>query len=185
MRAAHVINGVVVNIIVVSSLDFPVSPGYLVQTDTAGIGDIYNGVVFTRPEVPIATARLRKSREMRKASGLARRAGFTSSALGTAYFYSTDNAFGDSDDDEKDAELLQAAVLKALIEKDTLNWTISWPCSADGGATYSVLPHTSAQMRQVGHDGLVAMQAVRGKLRTKLAEIAVATTVAQVEAVVW
>lgn len=46
MRAAVIQNGVVVNLIEVASLNF--MPG-LVATDTADIGDLWNGASFSKP----------------------------------------------------------------------------------------------------------------------------------------
>lgn len=46
MRAAVIENGVVVNVIIVDNIEGP----NVVATETANIGDLYDGQAFTRPQ---------------------------------------------------------------------------------------------------------------------------------------
>ena len=182
IRAAIIRSGVVVNCILVESMSHPVD-GTLVASDTAGIGDLYDGKTFTRPVRELSKVKQDKAAELRNAHAAAYKSGFTSSALGTAHFYSTDNISNRLTSDQIDRDDLQAAILLAMTNRDVPGWSLVYPCrDAAGWARKS---HTAAQIIKVGQDGFVAMQDYNIKLTQLLTQMDAATTVAGVEAVVW
>ena len=137
------------------------------------------------PASALTIAKVKKAKEMRQASHTARLVGFSSSALGSANHYSTDNVFDDSLDIEKDREDLIATYLNALRNKDVIGWAVDYPCKGVGDLTYVPKTHTAAQMIQVGDDGIAAQRLVRQRLRLRLGQIVAASTVDEVRAIIW
>jgi hypothetical protein len=102
-------------------------------------------------------------------------AGFTSSALGAAHTYPAKDL---------DQQNLTASVLSSLMPGLSSNWTTPFWC-ADANGNWAYVQHTAAQIQQVGVDGKAAILICLTKNQTLAAQIAAATTVAQVQAIVW
>ncbi|WP_157003088.1 DUF4376 domain-containing protein [Ralstonia sp. A12] len=106
------------------------------------------------------------------ACGAALITGFTSSALGTAHTYPS------QDGDQRN---LQCAVSAAAIASP--NWTTPIWC-ADGD-TWSFTSHTAAQVQQVNADWLAHRVAAQQKYADLIAKINAATSIADVQAIDW
>ncbi len=101
--------------------------------------------------------------------------GFQSSALGKAYTYpSTQN----------DQANLNANVVSSLLPGLPANWTTLQICG-DADGKWGYMPHTAAQIQQVGTDGKAGILGCLTKNAGLQAQIAAATTVAAVQAINW
>lgn len=101
--------------------------------------------------------------------------GFQSSALGKAYTYpSTQN----------DQANLNANVVSSLLPGLPANWTTLQICG-DANGKWGYMPHTAAQIQQVGNNGKAAILGFLTKNAGLQAQIAAATTVAAVQAINW
>src|SRR5271156_5549939 len=63
-------------------------------------------------------------------------------------------------------------------------WTIPFKCMNSSG-TWAYVAHTASQMRQVGLDGVATIGALLQQYDALAAQVAAATTVADVQATVW
>lgn len=102
-------------------------------------------------------------------------AGFTSDALGAAYTYPCQ---------DRDQFNLNSAVTAGLVNAGVTGWTIDFWC-ADSAGAWARRAHTAAQIQTVGN---AALQHVQGKLDHRaalVAQVAAATTEAQVATIVW
>lgn len=120
-------------------------------------------VAYT-PSVSLAQAQAMQKSVMLQACSAAILAGFSSSALGSAYNYPSD--------DNTQRNIAMAAVSGGQIWCET-------------GGTWAMVPHTAAQAQQVQKDLFVMVQVNQAKYATLLAEITAASTVAAVQAIVW
>ena len=101
--------------------------------------------------------------------------GFTSTALGAAYTYPSTLI---------DQQNLNAQVTASLLPGVDASWTVLQIC-CDAKGVWAYLPHTAAQIQQVGLDAHASILGFRVKNATLQAQIAAATTVAEVEGVTW
>lgn len=101
--------------------------------------------------------------------------GFSSSALGTPHTYPAKST---------DQQNLSASVLASLMPGIPANWTTPFWCE-DSSGLWSMVPHTAAQIQQVGQDGKAAILAAIIKNQTLSGQIMAATTIAGVQAIVW
>lgn len=102
-------------------------------------------------------------------------AGFQSSALGTPHTYPAK---------DKDQSNLTASVVASTLPNLPADWTTPfWCCDANG--VWALVPHTAAQIQQVGLDGKAAITTAIVKNATLQKQVQDATTVADVEAVTW
>lgn len=102
-------------------------------------------------------------------------AGFTSNALGAAHTYPAKSL---------DQQNLSASVLASLMPGTPANWTTPFWC-ADTNGNWAYVEHTAAQIQQVGQDGKTAILACLEKNNSLAVQVMAATTVAQVQAIVW
>jgi hypothetical protein len=102
-------------------------------------------------------------------------AGFTSSALGAKYIYPSD---------DKSQFNLSASVTDSLLPNLQANWTTPFMC-ADSSGVWAMRPHTAAQIQQAGSDGKAFVLKNLQQNAALVAEVAAATTVAAVQAIVW
>lgn len=103
--------------------------------------------------------------------------GFTSSAMGTSYLYPGTAV---------DQANLTAVITASLIPTQPAGWTtVFWCAAAATPAAWNYLPHTAAQIHQVGIDAMAYIMATKMRRAQRNAQIAAATTVAAVQAVVW
>ncbi|CAJ0809235.1 hypothetical protein [Ralstonia flaminis] len=98
--------------------------------------------------------------------------GFTSSALGGAHAYPS------QDDDQRN---LQNAVSAAAIAPS--NWTTPIWCASNDA--WSFAPHTAAQVQQVNADWLAYRVAAQQKYAGLIAKINAATSIEEVQAIDW
>jgi hypothetical protein len=123
----------------------------------------------------LAAAQATASGAMNAATQAAIYAGFQSSALGKVYTYPAKDT---------DQQNLAASVLDAVINASVSGYTTPfWCCDSTGKWAY--VPHTSAQMIQVGKDGKNAILAALSRNAVAQAAIANATSVATVQAVTF
>lgn len=101
--------------------------------------------------------------------------GFQSSALGKAYTYPSQ---------QTDQANLNANVVSSLLPGLPANWTTMQLCCDENGK-WGYVPHTAAQIQQVGADGKAAILGCLTKHAELKAQIAAATTVAEVQAINW
>lgn len=102
-------------------------------------------------------------------------AGFTSSALGSAHTYPAK---------ETDQLNLNGSVTASLLPIVASGWTTPFWCE-DSAGNWAYVSHTAAQIQQVGADGKAAILANLSKCQNYIQQIMAATTVADVQAVVW
>lgn len=173
MRAAQVKDNVVVNVLEVASVAYPVD-GVLVQSDTANIGDLYDGFTFSPPPADVPALIAEKFLELNAAYKKAMDAGFVSTALGSAHWYATD--------DDRKAILANAVVSGA----DTGYGCYAADASgAPTAGTFAKRLHTPAQMLAAVQDAKLTAEAYLDKLMSLLAQAAAATTEAEVGAINW
>lgn len=176
MRAVQLENDVVVNAIIVDEL-----PDGFIESDTANIGDTHSDGVFTAPvtgpvfttEQILANNRLDKVQGIKQAVGYAIVAGITSNVLGQPYYYPTTR------DDQ--------ANLNGLITESLLpgsgDYYKFW--CADNNAVWARRPHTKIQIQSVGKAVSDHVKYQQEKYVQKLADIAAATTLSELEAITW
>ena len=102
-------------------------------------------------------------------------AGFTSSALGSAYTYPSQMT---------DQANLSANVLSSLLPGLPTAWTTMQLCQ-DPSGVWSYVNHTAAQIQQVGTDGKAAILSALVKKNSLVEQVNAASTAAAVEAIVW
>ncbi len=102
-------------------------------------------------------------------------AGFQSSALGAVHTYPAK---------DKDQSNLAASVLSSMYPGLPADWTTPFWCM-DGNGVWAFVPHTAAQIQQVGVDGKAAIVSALQKNAALQAQVKAANTVADVEAVTW
>lgn len=102
-------------------------------------------------------------------------AGFQSSALGLPHTYPAKPL---------DQQNLTASVLASLMPGLLAGWTTPFWC-ADAAGVWAYTPHSAVQIQQVGQDGKAAVLAALTRNQTLAQQVAAATTVQAVQAVVW
>jgi hypothetical protein len=132
---------------------------------------VVNGLLVAPPAPTsaqlVATAKATQIALLTSACGTTITSGFISSALGTAYTYPS-----------KPND--QANLVGAVTAGISVN---TWVMDKNG--TWSKQLHTAAQIKQVLVDGATAYQMCSDKLATLIDNINTATTVADVQAIVW
>lgn len=127
------------------------------------------------PDVLLTQAQAARVSVVTQACAAAIVGGFASSALGAAHTYPSKMT---------DQQNLMASVLDAFMNAAVDGWTTPFWCEDASGA-WAWVPHTAAQIRQVGQDGKAAVLAAQSKAASLLAQIAAATTVDAVHAIAW
>lgn len=102
-------------------------------------------------------------------------AGFQSSALGAVHTYPAK---------DKDQTNLSGSVVASLLPGLPADWTTPFWCQDSAGA-WAFVPHSAAQIQQVGADGKAAIVAALEKNAALAAQVMAAASVAEVQAVVW
>jgi hypothetical protein len=123
----------------------------------------------------LAQAQAAASKTVRAACAVAITGGFPSSALGSAHTYPSGAT---------DQANLSAAVLASLMPGLDSAWTTPQAC-CDSGGVWAYVPHTAAQIQQVGVDCKTAIQACLARNADLQTQITAATTVEAVQAIVW
>ncbi|MET3446005.1 hypothetical protein [Ralstonia sp. 1138] len=121
----------------------------------------------------LSEVRAAQATEASTACAAALTTGFSSSALGTAHIYPS------QDDDQRN---LQSAVSAAIAAPS--NWTTPIWC-ANSNDAWSFTPHTAAQVQQVNADWLAHRIATQQKYADLIARVNAATSIAEVQAIDW
>jgi len=166
MRAAHIKDGKVVNIIIVDDLSFPVD-GYLVDAGSANIGYLWDGLSFTKPSIDLSSFKVKKRAEIEKSYIEKMQSGFISSALGTPHNYDSDGFA---------MTLLVGAVATGI--------NIPYPCHTPDGVEV-IESHTPAQMQQVLRDGAAVAISLKATKNLLFSRIENSTDVASIETIKW
>ena len=106
-------------------------------------------------------------------------AGFTCSALGATYTYPNKNT-----EENPDQVNMASSVLSAMINASTAGWTTPMWCQ-DSSGNWLYTNHTSPQVMQVATTGKTFVVTNQGKLTSLIAQVNSATTIAEVQAIVW
>lgn len=120
----------------------------------------------------LAQAQAQQTAKVSAACASALTAGFTSSALGSAHTY------GSNDNDQRN--LLNAAM---AAQGQSSTWTTQLWCANSGA--WSLATHTAAEVQQVNADWLTFRLSQQQKCANLTAEISSATTVTAVLAIGW
>jgi len=112
-----------------------------------------------------------KTSEINTSCSKAITSGFTSSALGTPHTYQSDQT--------------DQLNLIGVVAAGTDDYFKCGVTDANGNITWNYELHTIAQLQQVLADGKAHKQALLQKANTLKVQVASATTVAEVEAIVW
>lgn len=139
--------------------------------------DVIGGrvVVVPKPAPTLADEQAAKLAGLSSACRAQILSGFSSSALGAAHAYPAK---------ETDQANLSASVLASLLLGNAAEWTTPFWCQDETGA-WAFVPHTAAQIQQVGLDAKAAILAAMSKSETLAAQVRAATTIAAVKAIVW
>jgi hypothetical protein len=144
----------------------------------ASIGWVYSNGTFIAPASPapsLAQAQATQAAIIKAACQAQIVSGFTSLALGSAHTYPSQMT---------DQQNLTASVLASLLPNLAAGWTTPFWCQNSSG-TWAQVQHTAAQIQQVGLDGKTAVTNAITKSADLQAQIQAATSVAQVQAIVW
>jgi len=135
-------------------------------------------LAFINPSSTLEGAKTAQIAALSTACQVAIYAGFTSSALGAAHSY----PFQD-----KDQTNLAASVLESTLPGNAPDWTTPFWCAdpSTTPATWAMLPHSAAQIQQVGRDAMAAKLAAIQRNVTLAGQVLAATTVAAVQAITW
>jgi len=133
--------------------------------------DVENKVLSVKDFRTLAELKASKTSEINSACSKAITSGFTSSALGTPHTYQS----------EQTDQLNLIGVVTAG-QDDYFKCGIT---DANGNVTWNYELHTIVQLQQVLADGKVHKQGLLQKANTLKAQVTGATTVKDVEAVVW
>lgn len=125
--------------------------------------------------LPLAEVQARKVASLRAACGAAIMGGFGSNALGAPHTYPSGMT---------DQANLIGSVTASLLPGLAAGWTTPFWC-ADVSGAWAFLPHTAAQIQQVGADGKAMVVAAQARLGALVAAVAAAATADQVAAITW
>lgn len=150
-----------------------VEPWGVTLYNNAVAGDY--GAITAFPAVTLAAAQTKQLGILNAACQAQIYAGFTSSALGATYTYPAK---------DKDQANLTASYAASFDPTNTTGWTTPFWCM-DGTGNWALVQHTAAQIQQVGRDGKAAILSAITKNETLAKQVMAATTVANVEAIVW
>ena len=146
------------------------------QAETWQSLELVNGVLQPIPTASlVATAQAIQAAQLTTDCKNAITGGFVSSALGSSYTYPSTMI---------DQHNLAASVTASLLPNLPSGWTTPFWAMNNVG-TWSFMPHTAAQIQQVGLDGKAWVVSCQEKLAGLNAQIAAAQTVAAVQAVTW
>ena len=123
----------------------------------------------------VAAAREVKLAELSAACAAEILGGYSSAALGAPHTYPSN---------PNDQSNMNASVTASLLPGQAADWTALFMCE-DADGLWAMRPHTAAQIQQAGHDGYTAILQPRVKLDGLKAQVAAATTAAQVNALSW
>jgi len=171
---ARIENGQVVEIWDVPELP-PLHPTladkYVPCDASVKVGMVWDGSTFSEPSVSLSEAKDAKRAELRAAAQSAIIGGVQSSVLGSVHTYPTS---------ETDQQNLTGLILRAQLD----NMGGFFWC-ADGNGVWARRLHTTEQLIQLGREVASHVEAQQAKYESLLQQVEAATTVADVEAVIW
>lgn len=147
-------------------------------TVTEGAPTDSNGVwsqTWVQTPISLADAQAAQAALLNSSCASAIISGFTSSALGALYTYPSQMT---------DQQNLTACVVASMYAGLPTGWTTAFWC-VDSTAKWAWVPHTAAQIQQVGEDGKAAVMGFQEQNATLQAQVTAATTVDAVAAIVW
>ena len=144
-----------------------------VTGQVVNVGDSYDGATFHAPVVDLAQLKAAQLSVISSACAAAIVGGFKSSALGNAYTYPSN---------ETDQINLSGSVMSSLFPNLPANWTTLQVC-CDANGNWAYLPHTVAQIQQVGIDFKTFKLNCLTRNATLQAQVTAATTVVAVQAI--
>ena len=140
------------------------------------VGWSYSAGVFSPPAPPsLAAVSSAQLTSLNKACEAQILAGFSSTALGAAYTYPSNTT-----DQLNLSGTIQRSMLPGVLATDLFPFTC-----ADAAGVWAFRPHTPAQIQQVGKDAYAAILAARVKNKTLQDQVAAATSITQVQGVIW
>lgn len=128
-----------------------------------------------KPAITLEQSKIIKSNEIRNACSNEILAGFSSNALGSAHLYPSN---------DKDQVNLSGTIQKSLLPSASIGDVYMFLC-ADINNVWAYRPHSATQIQQVGTDAYNAILNSRIKNATLQGQIDLATTKAEVEAILW
>ncbi len=161
-----------------------VTPAQYAEASARGSNDaldVIDGqlVVVPAPSLTVAeslaSAKSAKASELSAACAKAIVNGFTSSALGSAHIYPSD---------QNDQANLNANVVSSLLPNLPTNWTTPQLC-CDSAGVWTYRAHSMSQIQQVGVDGKAAVLLQLAHHVDRRAALQAVTTVEAVNAIVW
>jgi len=150
---------------------FAFDNGQVAQGHAKGLTSIAKAEVDRLLAPTLAELKASKTSEINSACSKAITSGFTSSALGTPHTYQS----------EQTDQLNLIGVVTAG-QDDYFKCGVT---DANGNVTWNYELHTIAQLQQVLADGKAHKQVLLQKAGTLKAQVTSATTIAEVEAIVW
>lgn len=136
---------------------------------------VQNGTLVAVSAPTLAEAQVAKIAELTDDCQATILGGYTSSALGAVYTYPSKPT---------DQQNMIASVLASLLPGVSADWTTPFWC-ADTSGNWAMRLHTPAQIQQVGADGKTHVQLAQVKLANLNAQVMAATTVSEVQAIIW
>jgi len=134
-------------------------------------------VVPAVPAITLATAQATQSTLIKKEYATQISNGFPSSALGVSHLYPST---------AEDQFNLTACIVASMIPAQAADWTtVFWCGDSATPPVWNYLPHTAAQIHQVGIDSMAYIMAAKMRQATRLGQIQAATTVDAVTAILW
>jgi len=129
------------------------------------------------PVIPLEDAQASQTAQISRDCSAAIYAGFQSSALGSVYDYPFK---------QLDQQNLSDSVLASMLPTNPPEWqTPFWCADQADPPVWAMRMHTAAQIQQVGQDAMERKLACMAQNDALAAQIAAATTVAAVQAIVW
>lgn len=141
---------------------------------SAAASPFVGGTAVPAGPVDLAARKARKIAGFNAACSAQIMNGFISMSLGEPHHYPAK---------KQDQDNLVASVTESLIPGLPDDWTTPFWCQAVDG-TWAMLPHTAAQIQQVGREGKAATLAAMSK-NEQLREQVDAATDEQLDAIVW
>lgn len=158
------------------------SPEYLlILTDAQWVArnaqswQVSNGQLEAVPSVSLAQTKQSKLAELAAACQGEIFTGFDSSAMGAVHHYPAK---------DRDQSNLAGSVLASILPGLPTNWTTPFWC-ADAVGNWAFVPHTAAQIQQVGIDAKAAIVVALEKNSSLAAQVMICTTVECVIAITW
>jgi hypothetical protein len=164
MIKARIVDGKVAKVLPAAKLAlFPphIQAEFIDAPDTVTVGDVFDGVTFSKPQPSAANVAATKVAELSAACRAQIVDGYDSAALGAMYHYPAQ---------EQDQANMVASVTASLVPGLPADWVTPFWCRDAAGA-WAFRPHTAAQIQQAGVDGKAAITAALEQNATLAAQV--------------